>query len=53
MTRDELIHKLAEILDRRLHDAEVDHGDADDALLAYINDERVTELYSAIEKWYA
>jgi hypothetical protein len=53
MTRDDLIQKLAEILDRHGSDPKADHIEADDALLSYINDKRVTELYIAIKKWYA
>lgn len=52
MTKDELIAEL-ERIDREGGDEEVDHGDADRALLKYIDDERVTAAFDAIGKWYA
>ena len=53
MTIEELRSRLREIADRRLKDAEVDHGVADGLLLEFINDPEVTKAYSDIEKWYA
>lgn len=34
------------------YDEEIAHQDADDALLAYINDAEITEAFKAIRKWY-
>lgn len=34
-------------------DIEIVHGNADAALLAYINDPEVTAAYEAVPKWYA
>lgn len=34
-------------------DQEIQHGEADRALLRFIDDERVTAAFDAIEKWYA
>lgn len=52
MTKDELIQRLVEIPTRTNTFPETDHRDADDALLAYINDERITELYNEIDRGY-
>ena len=52
----ELLAKLQEIIarqKRRGSDIEVDHGEADDLLLEYINYKEITEAYNAIDKWYA
>lgn len=50
--------RLEELIDRLLDigkegDPEKAHGDADEALLIYINDERVRGAYELIKKWYA
>jgi hypothetical protein len=50
MTKEELIANLATC---HSGDIEVDHGRADDFLLAYINDPEITEAFDLIEKWYA
>ncbi len=34
-------------------DPEVQHSEADDLLLAFIDDEEVTAAYEKIPKWYA
>jgi hypothetical protein len=34
-------------------DTESGHSDADDALLAFINDKEITAAYNAVPKWYA
>ena len=34
-------------------DTEEAHGDADDALIDYINDKDISEAYHKIPKWYA
>ena len=52
MTKEELIQRLTEIPNGG-GDAEEWHIDADDALLAYINDPEISEAYRAIKKWYA
>lgn len=48
---------LAAIVERQNSDVgrtqESDHQEADDALLQYIGDFEVAELFSRIEKWYA
>lgn len=51
MTKDELIARLRELAESG--DTERAHGEADDALLAYINDPDIAAAYDAIEKWYA
>ena len=57
MTKDELIHGLLEIvrrqLDRNVRAPETDHGAADRLLLDFIEDQRVTEVYDSITKWYS
>lgn len=34
-------------------DIEAIHCDADDALLAYLNDDEIKKIYDDIVKWYA
>ena len=34
-------------------DEEVDHGNADDLLLEYIDDNEITEAFNSVDKWYA
>ena len=53
MTRDELLACLERCRAMSNYDAEVAHGDADDALVAYINDPEITAVYEAIARWYA
>lgn len=53
MTRDELLDKLRKIKDTKGWDKEVTHGEADQALLDFINDPEIEQAYDAIEKWYA
>jgi hypothetical protein len=51
MTIEELLTKLTE-----LHvpdDSEYDHIKADKLLLEYIGNDKVTEAFDRIEKWYA
>lgn len=52
MTRDELLRRLTE-LGQPPVDPERAHGEADDALLEFINDLEIAQAYNAIEKWYA
>lgn len=51
MTKKELINKLKAL--RINDDQELAHRNADDALLDFINDEKVTEAFKQIDKWYA
>lgn len=57
MTKEELIEKLEKIyIDCKNHSYgadEYDHVMADELLLEYINDIRVTEAFDKIEKWYS
>lgn len=51
MTRDELLAKLRKCAADR--DTEGAHSNADTALLDYIADDEISELYGQIDKWYA
>ena len=51
MNRDELLRVLRGLA--ASEDPEEAHGDADEALLAYINDPKITAAFVAIKKWYA
>lgn len=56
MSREEALKALRAIRTRQTsgqRDEEVDHADADDVLLALINDPEITEAYGLIESWYA
>ena len=55
ITKEELIEELRRLTDGKAfnYDYEITHHEADDLLLAYINDEAVTEAFDAIPKWYA
>jgi len=56
MTVDELVVKLKSIherQDRGGSDIEADHGEADTALLEFINNKKVDEAYSRIKMWFA
>lgn len=58
MTREELIAKLKECSQypssiEGHYDVERGHIDADQALLAYINDPEITEAFDSLEKWYS
>lgn len=50
MTKQELIEKLKNI---KGYDIEVNHVEADELLLDFINDKDINEAYGDIEKWYA
>jgi hypothetical protein len=55
-TKKDLILALKAIIQRQKTDSfdpECDHVDADELLLAYINDPDVTKTFNDIEKWYA
>lgn len=51
MTKAELLEKLKAC--RESDDPEFAHGEADDALVEFINDEEVAEAFYAVERWYA
>lgn len=54
--KEKLIEALKDILKRQgkgWSDKENDHSIADSALLNYIDDPDVTELFDNIDKWYA
>lgn len=53
MTKADLIKELNKIRARQERDEEVNHSDADNLLLKYINSAAVTKAYDDIEKWYA
>lgn len=60
MTKDELIQELIKIQNEKYilmgietTDQEGNHVKADELLLKYINDERVTQEFNKIEKWYS
>lgn len=48
-----LIATLEKIAERGAVDPEKDHADADDALLKFIGDKRVTKAFNSITKYYA
>ncbi len=52
MTKQELINILSELADSR-QDAEAAHIEADEALLKYINDTKITLSFEKINKWYS
>lgn len=47
-----LLAQLESLIEKSKTDAEDAHIEADDLLLEFINDEKVSELYGKIEKWY-
>lgn len=54
MTKQELIDELKLQEELAKHDAEEAHGNADDLLIRYIDDEDIAKAYAAITpKWYA
>jgi uncharacterized small protein (DUF1192 family) len=48
-----LREELGRIYDEHANDPEVAHAKANNALIAYIGDPGVKELYERIPKWYA
>ncbi|KKM97958.1 hypothetical protein LCGC14_1162880 [marine sediment metagenome] len=52
MTRDELIEKLQAIKDDG-PEPEINHFNADELLLEYINDQEIEDLFNSIQKWYS
>lgn len=53
MSIEELIAALLNIVSSGDFDTEEGHDEADGLLLKYINDQRVTDAYDDIPKWYA
>ncbi len=60
MTNDELLFRLKVIKEQQdkltktgYGDIEMDHVEADELLLKYINDKEVTAMFESIHKWYA
>ncbi len=51
--KEELLEELKRIYNGGNHDPEAAHGQADSALLKYIDDEEVNKAYHLIDKWYA
>lgn len=51
-TRDEVLARLR-ALGGPQADPECAHGEADDLLLALLNDPEITDAYEAITRWYA
>jgi hypothetical protein len=51
MTKEELVALLK--AKAKSFDTEGAHSDADDALIAFINDAEITAAYEAVPKWYA
>lgn len=51
MTREQLLQRLTDL--RQATDIEYAHGEADMALLIYINDSEITYAFSQIKGWYA
>lgn len=52
MTKAELLDRLSKIIEGN-YDPEVQHQDADDAVLRFINDPEVSLLYDQVPKYYA
>lgn len=50
---DELLKSLQELVEDPSGDTENDHMKADNLLLKFIDDAKITELFKAIKKWYA
>jgi len=53
MTPDELIARLKAIKSGTEYDTETGHMEADRLLLVYINDQRVTDAFEDLHRWYA
>ena len=51
MTKSELIERLQS--DCHTGDIEIDHSNADDLLIEFINDDDVRRAYEDVDKWYA
>jgi hypothetical protein len=54
MTKEELLVKLQKLKqEEEDRGCDCTHGDADKALIDYINDEDIKTAYKALKKWYA
>ena len=54
MTRDEALTRLRQLAKGRARgDAEEWHSEADEILVALLDDPEVAEAYNAVPKWYA
>lgn len=53
MTRDELLEKLRWCVQYDEADPEATHCEADRALIDYLNDSEVTDLYNQLTRWCA
>lgn len=51
MDKRELIEKLLALAES--DDPECAHGDADDLLIAYINDKAIEQAFDLVPKWYS
>lgn len=51
--KEKLLNRLKEISGKMNGDPEVAHGEADRALLEYINDSEINAAFEEVEKWYA
>jgi hypothetical protein len=51
LSRQQLLDRLREL--KELGDAEIAHGEADDALITYIDDIEIAQAFNDIDKWYA
>ncbi len=52
LTKDELLEKLAALVEYSWSNVEKAHKLADDLLLQYIGDDEITEAYNAFDKLY-
>ncbi len=53
MSRDELLAYLRALQVDSEYDEEFAHKNADEALLAFINDPEISEAFALIRRWYA
>lgn len=53
MTKAELLKKLKALQKTSQKDAEIAHIEADDLLLAYIKDPKISKAFKAILRWYS
>lgn len=53
MSKDELLKRLQEMVENHGDNPETVHVLIDWALLEYVDDERITELYNSLDLWYA
>jgi hypothetical protein len=53
MTREELLEKLRECIGMDTVDPEMAHSVADNALMEFLNDDAVSDLYYSLTRWCA